>query len=109
MSTAKIRAVSHGISGIPDSTVITANLDNAPTYVAVKSLERLTGWSAARIGRAVPDGFFHKVPAEVTGNRGWHWMKFVNAKRFARQACGKIDCRLCMWIAQLGEKTERGA
>lgn len=109
MSTAKISAVSHGISGIPDSTVIIATLDNCPTRIAVKSLERLTGWSAARIGRAVPDGFFHKAPAEVTGNREGRWMKFVNAKHFAQQVCGKIDYRLCMWIAQLGEKTERGA
>lgn len=106
MNTAKIRAVSHGISGIPDSTVIIANLDNQPTRVAVKSLERLTGWSAARIGRAIPDGWFHKVPAEINGTREARYMKFVNAERFARQAYGKINYQLCMWIAELGENTE---
>lgn len=103
MSTTKFSAVSHGISGIPDSTVIIANLDNCPTYIAVKSLERLTGWSAARIGRAVPDGWFHKVPAEINGTREARYMKFVNARNFARQAYGKINYELCVWIAQLGE------
>lgn len=106
MRTAKFRAVSHGISGIPDSTVIIANLSNYPTRVAVKSLERLTGWSAARIGRAVPDGWFHKVPAEINGTREARYMKFVNALNFARQAYGKINYQLCVWIAQLGESTE---
>lgn len=105
MSTTKFSAVSHGISGIPDSTVITANLGNYPTRVAVKSLESLTGWSAARIGRAVPDGWFHNVPAEINGTREARYMKFVNALSFARKAYGKINYELCVWIAQLGEST----
>lgn len=108
MNTAKFRAVSHGISGIPDSTVIIAILDNYPTRIAVESLERLTGWSAARIGRAVPDGWFHKVPAEINGTREARNMKFVNAGNFARQAYGKINYGLCVWIAQLGEDTRKG-
>ena len=103
MSTTKFRAVSHGISGIPDSTVLITNLGNYPTRVAVKSLERLTGWSAARIGCAVPDGWFHKVPAEINGTREARYMKFVNARNFARQAYGKINYELCVWIARLGE------
>lgn len=105
MSTTKFRAVSHGISGVPDSTVIIANLDNCPTYIAVKSLERLTGWDAARIARFVPDGFFHKVPEEISGISVGRWMKFVDARRFAREAYEKINYELCMWIAQLGEDT----
>lgn len=104
MSTTKFSAVSHGISGIPDSTVIIANLGNYPTRVAVKSLERLTGWSAARIGRAVPDGWFHKVPAEINGTMQARYMKFVNAWDFAREAYGKINYEFCVWIAQLGEE-----
>ncbi len=108
MSTAKIRAVSHGISGIPDSTVIIANLDNTPTRVAVKSLEHLTGWSAARIARFVPDGFFHKVPAAISGTNEGLWMEFVDARRFAREAYEKINYELCVWIAQLEENTRKG-
>lgn len=105
MNTTKFRTVSHGISGVPDSTVIIANLDNEPTRVAVESLERLTGWDAARIGRAIPNGFFHKVPAAISGTNEGLWMKFVNARQFARKAYGKINYELCMWIAQLGENT----
>lgn len=105
MSATKFRAVSHGISGIPDSTVIIANLGNYPTRVAVKSLERLTGWSAARIGLAVPDGWFYNVPAEINGTREARYMKFVNSLSFARKAYGKINYELCVWIAQLGEST----
>lgn len=108
MSTTKFSAVSHGISGIPDSTVIIANLGNYPTRVAVKSLERLTGWSAARIGRAVPDGWFHKVPAAINGTREARYMKFVNAMQFARQAYSEINYELCVWIAQLEENTRKG-
>lgn len=104
MNTAKFRAVSHGISGIPDSTVIIAILDNHPTRIAVESLERLTGWSAARIARFVPDGFFHKVPEEISGISMGRWMKFVDARRFAREAYGKINYEFCVWIAQLGEE-----
>lgn len=68
MTATKFRAVSHGISGIPDSTVIIANLDNKPARVAVESLKRLTGWDAARIGRAIPNGFstkFQRLLAEL--------------------------------------------
>lgn len=104
MSTTKFSVVSYGISGDPDSTVIIANLGNYPTRAAVKSLERLTGWSTARIGRAVPDGWLHKVPAEINGTREACYMKFVNARNFARQAYGKINYELCVWIAQLGEE-----
>ncbi len=105
MTATKFRIVSHGISGIPDSTVIIANLGNYPTRIAVKSLERLTGWDAARIARVVPDGFFHMVPAAISGTSGGMWMKFVNARHFARRAYGKINYELCTWIARLGEDT----
>lgn len=103
MTTTKFRAVSHGISGIPDSTVIIATLDNKPARVAVESLERLTGWDAALIARLVPDGFFHKVPAAISGTNEGLWMEFVNARQFARKAYGKINYELCMWIAGLDE------
>lgn len=106
MTTIKFRAVSHGISGVPDSTMIIANLDNEPARVSVESLKRLTGWDAARIARAVPDGFFHMVPAAISGTSEGRWMKFVNAKHFARRAYGKINYELCMWIARLDEDME---
>lgn len=105
MTATKFRAVSHGISGVPDSTVIIANLDNEPARVSVESLKSLTGWDAARIARAVPDGVFHLVPAAISGASEGLWMKFVNAQHFARRAYGKINYELCMWIARLGEDT----
>ena len=106
MTTTKFRAVSHGISGVPDSTVIIANLDNKPARIAVESLKRLTGWDSARIARVVPGGFFHKVPAAISGTSEGLWMKFVNARQFARKAYGEINYELCMWIARLDEDME---
>ena len=103
MSTTKFSAVSHGISGIPDSTVITANLDNCPTYIAVKSLERLTGWSASRIVRAVSNHLTFMVPAAVNGTRQAREMAFVSAIDFARKAYEKINDELCAWIAWLDD------
>lgn len=103
MSTAKFRAASHGISGIPDSTVIIANLDNCPTYIAVKSLERLTGWSASRIVRAVSNHLTFMVPAAVNGTRQAREMAFVSAIDFARRAYEKINDELCAWIAWLDD------
>lgn len=103
MSTTKFSAVSHGISGIPDSTVITANLGNHPTYIAVKSLERLTGWSASRIIRAVPSHLTFVVPAVVNGTRQAREMAFVSAIDFARRAYEKINYELCAWIAWLDD------
>lgn len=103
MSTTKFSAVSHGISGVPDSTVITANLGNYPTYIAVKSLERLTGWSAFRIIRAVPSHLTFVVPAAVNGTRQAREMAFVSAIDFARRAYEKINDELCAWIAWLDD------
>lgn len=103
MSTTKFSAVSHGISGIPDGTVITANLGNHPTYIAVKSLERLTGWSASRIIRAVPSHLTFVVPAAVNGTRQAREMAFVSAIDFARRVYEKINDELCAWIAWLDD------
>lgn len=103
MSTTKFSTVSHGISGVPDSTVIIANLDNCPTYIAVKSLERLTGWSASRIVRAVSNHLTFMVPAAVNGTRQAREMAFVSAVDFARRAYEKINYELCAWIAWLDD------
>ena len=103
MSTTKFSAVSHGISGVPDSTVIIANLDNCPTYIAVKSLERLTGWSASRIVRAVSNHLTFMVPAAVNGTRQAREMAFVSAIDFARKAYERINDELCAWIAWLDD------
>lgn len=103
MSTTKFSAVSHGISGIPDSTVIIANLDNCPTYIAVKSLERLTGWSASRIIRTVSNHLTFIVPAVVNGTRQAREMAFVSAIDFARKAYERINYELCAWIAWLDD------
>lgn len=102
----KFRTVSHGISGVPDSTVIIANLGNHPAHIAIESLKRLTGWDAARIARAVPNGVFHKVPVAISGTSDGLWIKFVNAQQFARKACGEINDELCRWIARLNEGME---
>lgn len=103
MTTIKFRTVSHGISGVPDSAVIIANLGNYTTYVAVKSLERLTGWSASRILRAVPNHLNFMVPAVANGTRQAREMAFVSAIDFARKAYEKINYELCSWLAWLDD------
>lgn len=83
--------------------MIIANLDNCHTYIAVKSLERLTGWSASRIVRAVSNHLTFMVPAAVNGTRQAREMAFVSAIDFARRAYEKINDEVCAWIAWLDD------